>query len=110
MPAKSQVFGLINHTHATSPKFAEDTVVGYLLADHKSAGRCPGDNRGNVRPLSDSGQLPCSVFDRKQSPPRASALFSSLGNQDTAFPKMAAATTFRWMPHAAEWFGRTSID
>src|SRR5215467_4176694 len=62
MPAKFQVFGLINHTHATSPEFAEDTVVGYLLADHKSAGRFPGDNRGNVRPLSDSGQLPCSVL------------------------------------------------
>jgi hypothetical protein len=36
-----QVLGLINHTHTPSPELAEDAVVGYLLADHMSAGRCP---------------------------------------------------------------------
>src|ERR1700739_1225016 len=36
-----QVLGLINHTHTPSPELAEDAVVGYLLANHISAGRCP---------------------------------------------------------------------
>jgi hypothetical protein len=39
--AKLEVFGLINNAHTTSPDLAEDAVVGYILADHISDGRCP---------------------------------------------------------------------
>ena len=40
VPPEFQVLGLINHTHTSSPELAEYAVVGYLLADHMSAGRC----------------------------------------------------------------------
>lgn len=41
MAAQFQVFGLVDYTHTTTPKFPEDAIVGYLLADHMSVGRRP---------------------------------------------------------------------
>src|SRR3974390_2293288 len=36
VPAQLQVFSLINHAHTTAPELSENTVMGYLLADHES--------------------------------------------------------------------------
>jgi hypothetical protein len=36
MPAQFKVLALVHNTHTTAPEFAEDTVMGYLLADHES--------------------------------------------------------------------------
>ncbi len=37
MPPELQVFRLVDHAHTTAPELSEDTVMGYLLADHESA-------------------------------------------------------------------------
>src|SRR5579862_4807887 len=35
-----EVFALVDNAHTTAPKFAENAVMGYLLADHESARPC----------------------------------------------------------------------
>jgi len=38
--AKLQILRLIDHAHTTAPKFSEDAVMGYLLADHEGVRTC----------------------------------------------------------------------
>src|SRR4029077_11447005 len=40
MAPQFEILGLVDNAHHTAPKFAEDAVMGYLLADHESARPC----------------------------------------------------------------------
>ena len=40
VPPQLQVLGFIDNAHTTAPKFPQDTVMGYLLADHESLRPC----------------------------------------------------------------------
>ena len=40
MPPQFEVFRLVDHTHTTAPKFAQDAIVGDGLADHERMRPC----------------------------------------------------------------------
>ena len=57
VPPQLEIFGLVNHTHATAPELAQDAIVGDCLANHE---KTEALERGNVRlcqPLRSTGTV-----------------------------------------------------